>query len=52
MGLKEPVVSVEKLMVPDGVVGLAEVSVTVAVHVVKASTVADGGEQVTPVPVA
>jgi len=45
--VKVPVLLVPKLTVPDGVVGLAEVSVTVAVQEVEASIVAGLGEQMT-----
>jgi hypothetical protein len=45
--VKVPVLLVAKLTVPDGVVGLGEVSVTVAVQEVEASIVAELGEQMT-----
>jgi len=48
-GVKVPVELVVKLTVPVGVVGLASVSVTVAVHVVGVLTWTDPGEHVTAV---
>ncbi len=45
--VKVPVLLVVKLTVPDGVVGLGEVSVTVAVQEVEPSIVAGLGEQMT-----
>lgn len=45
--LNVPVLLVVKLTVPDGVVGLGEVSLTVAMQEVEASIVAEVAEQVT-----
>jgi hypothetical protein len=46
-GLKVPVLFVEKVRVPVGVVGLDEVSVTVPVQLAAVETVTEPGEQVT-----
>ena len=45
-GLKLPVLFVVKLTVPVGTVGLIEVSITLAVHVVATLTTTEPGEQV------
>ena len=47
VGLNVPVLFVVKLTVPEGVVGLDDVSVAVAVQLVVAPVVTEGGEQVT-----
>jgi len=47
VGVNVPVLFVVKVMVPVGVVGLDEVSVTVAVQVETVLTVTEAGEQLT-----